>query len=86
MRQGAHNPQLWEEGYTTGALEFRRRAGQVGADPRQGDLRGVRLKDHQVALQLPERKTTLLIETPRRKRGKREREGTGGNRVPVISL
>ncbi|TNN54535.1 hypothetical protein EYF80_035238 [Liparis tanakae] len=63
MRQGADDPELREEGDATGSLELRGRTSQMRADPRERDLRGVRLEDHQVPLQLLERQAALLVET-----------------------
>lgn len=63
MRQGTDNTELGEKGDTTGAFKLRGRASQMRADPRQRDLRGVRLQNHQVALQLFEGQAALLVET-----------------------
>ena len=54
MRQGTDDPELGEKGDTTGTLKLRGRTSQMRADPRQRDLRGVRLENHQVSFQLLE--------------------------------
>lgn len=63
MSQGTDNPELGEKGDTTGTLKLWGRTGQMRADPRQGDLRGVRLENHQVSFQLLEGQAALLVET-----------------------
>lgn len=63
MRQGADNPQLGEKGDAARTLELGGRTRQMGADPRQRDLRGIGLENHQVALQLFEGQAALFVET-----------------------
>lgn len=63
MRQGADDPQLGEQRDAARTLELGGGARQMGADPGQGDLGGVGLENHQVALQLFEGQAALLIET-----------------------
>lgn len=52
--EGADDAQFGEEGHTMGPFELRGRPGQVGSNSRQGNLGGVRLEDHQIALQGPQ--------------------------------
>lgn len=63
MRQGTDNAQLGEEGDTARTFKLRGRTCQMRTDPRQRDLRGVGLENHQVALQLFEGQAALFIET-----------------------
>lgn len=63
VRQGTDDPELGEKGDAAGAFELRGGASQVRADPRQRDLRGVGLEDHQVSFQLFEGQAALFIET-----------------------
>lgn len=63
VRQGTDDPELREEGDTARTFKLRGRTCQVRTDPRQRDLRGIRLENHQVAFQLFEGQAALFIET-----------------------
>lgn len=63
VRQGADDPELGEEGDAARAFKLRGRTRQVRADPRERDLGGVGLEDHQVPFQLFEGQAAFFIET-----------------------
>lgn len=64
MRQGADDAELGKQGDALRTLEFGGWPGQVGTNPGEGDLGRIRLEHDQVTLQLSERETALLTETP----------------------
>lgn len=68
MGQGADDAELREQGDAAGAFELRSRTSQMRSDPGEGDLWGVGLQHHQVALQWFEGQAALLVEASGTKR------------------